>query len=273
VRNYSAGLDFRGPLSEQPRFKPPRTLVVREKSGADDETHGVKLVSFALSGQGPLVDPELPSAEQHAIASLFRGAIGAFKNPQSHRSVQFDARPKRQSWFSSPASYFGSWIAFLRQRSSCSATLAGLVGLHIPRTEPVGRSAPGSPDPSPRPAGAVGIPRLDDRPRKAQILERALGADAYLDGDLVFADELGGTIHPQRLTQWFTEQRKTAGLPTGTLHVLRHTAATLALTSDIPVHITAARLGDTPTTVLDRYAHLLPQSDELAAERVAAAIA
>jgi len=35
----------------------------------------------------------------------------------------------------------------------------------------------------------------------------------------------------------------------------------------------AARLGDTPATVLSTYAHLLPQSDEIAAERVAAALA
>jgi hypothetical protein len=41
----------------------------------------------------------------------------------------------------------------------------------------------------------------------------------------------------------------------------------------VPVHIVAARLGDTPTTVLSAYAHLLPQSDEIAAERVAAALA
>lgn len=53
---------------------------------------------------------------------------------------------------------------------------------------------------------------------------------------------------------------------------LRHTAATLALTNGVPVHIVAARLGDDPTAVLPTYAHLLPQSDELAAERVAAAI-
>jgi hypothetical protein len=38
------------------------------------------------------------------------------------------------------------------------------------------------------------------------------------------------------------------------------------------VHIVAARLGDEPKTVLSVYSHLLPQSDEIAAERVAAAI-
>jgi integrase len=61
--------------------------------------------------------------------------------------------------------------------------------------------------------------------------------------------------------------------PAGSQHVLRHTAATLALTSGIPVHIVAARLGDNPTTLLDVYALLLPTSDELAAERVAALLA
>jgi integrase len=104
------------------------------------------------------------------------------------------------------------------------------------------------------------------------LLERDFAGDAYDDQDLVFADELGGSLHPQRLTEWFRRHRKAAGISTGTLHTLRHTAATLALTSGVPVHIVAARLGDDPKTVLSTYAHLLPQSDEIAAERVAALI-
>jgi hypothetical protein len=52
-----------------------------------------------------------------------------------------------------------------------------------------------------------------------------------------------------------------------------HTHATIALTSGVPVHIVAGRLGDRPQTVLAVYSHLLPQSDEMAAERVAAALA
>ena len=54
---------------------------------------------------------------------------------------------------------------------------------------------------------------------------------------------------------------------------LHHTAATLALTEGVPVNIVAARLGDNPNTVLSTYAHLLPRSDELAAERVEALLA
>lgn len=110
------------------------------------------------------------------------------------------------------------------------------------------------------------------RHREAQLLERDLAGPAYDDRDLVFCDELGGPIHPSRLTKWFARHREAAGIPSGTLHKLRHTAATLALTAGVPVHIVAPRLGGTPTTVLSTYAHLLPQSDEIAAERVAAAL-
>jgi integrase len=112
------------------------------------------------------------------------------------------------------------------------------------------------------------------RHRDLQQLERDLAGPAYEDHDLVFCDELGRPIHPQRLTEWFSRHRKAAGLPTGSLHVLRHTAATLALTADppVPLHVVAARLGDDPKTVLSTYAHLLPHSDEMAADAVAAAL-
>lgn len=109
--------------------------------------------------------------------------------------------------------------------------------------------------------------------RATQVLERDFAGPAYVDRDLVFCDALGGPTSPARLSEWFTARRKAAGIPTGTLHTLRHTAATLALTSGVPVHIVAARLGDDPKTILATYAHLLPQSDEMAAERIAAAVA
>jgi integrase len=110
--------------------------------------------------------------------------------------------------------------------------------------------------------------------RETQQLERDLAGPVYADQDLVFADELGRPIHPQRLTQWFGKQRKAAGIPSGSLHVLRHTAATLALsaTPPVPLHVVAGRLGDDPKTLLGTYAHLLAHSDEQAAEVVAAAL-
>ncbi len=110
--------------------------------------------------------------------------------------------------------------------------------------------------------------------RAAQVLERDFAGAAYQDHDLVFADGLGGPIYPTRLGEWFVYARKAAGIPTGTLHTLRHTAATLALTANppVPLHVVASRLGDDPKTVLATYAHLLPHSDEMAAAAVASAL-
>ena len=51
--------------------------------------------------------------------------------------------------------------------------------------------------------------------RAAQILERDLAGSAYVDHDLVFADELGGPIHPQRISEWFLNRRAAAKLALG----------------------------------------------------------
>lgn len=63
------------------------------------------------------------------------------------------------------------------------------------------------------------------------------------------------------------------GSATGTVHTLRHTHITIALTEGVPVHVVAARAGDPPEQVLSTYSHLLPHSDAAAATAVAAAIA
>ena len=38
---------------------------------------------------GPLANKTLPKGEQQAIAELFAGAVGTYKNPSSHKEVQF----------------------------------------------------------------------------------------------------------------------------------------------------------------------------------------
>ena len=43
------------------------------------------------SEKGPLSDTSAPKPEQDALAHLFAGAIGSYKNPHSHRTVNIDA--------------------------------------------------------------------------------------------------------------------------------------------------------------------------------------
>jgi integrase len=87
----------------------------------------------------------------------------------------------------------------------------------------------------------------------------------------VCPDELGQPIYPTKLTRAFKLHRKAAGVTTESLHILRHTHATLALTNGVPLHVLAARIGDRAETC-SRNAHLLPTSDAETAEQVAALV-
>lgn len=66
-------------------------VEVRRVAGLPSELVGVPLMRKALSPkEGPLTDPDAEGGEQQATADLFAGAMGVFKNPASHRTVQFD---------------------------------------------------------------------------------------------------------------------------------------------------------------------------------------
>ena len=65
--------------------------AVREAGGFKDGDVGVKLMRKAFATrEGPLSDPSTPDAEQEATAHMFSGAIGHFKNPSSHRDVEYE---------------------------------------------------------------------------------------------------------------------------------------------------------------------------------------
>jgi len=63
-------------------------VSVRKAGEYSNEDIGVNLMRKAFHPEnGPLTDQSIPKAEREAIQQLFSGAIGAFKNPQSHRHV------------------------------------------------------------------------------------------------------------------------------------------------------------------------------------------
>ena len=65
-------------------------IRVRELSRADQSSIGVKLMRAAFKPEaGPLSDSSLDSGEQVGMMELFAGAIGTFKNPSSHRQVDY----------------------------------------------------------------------------------------------------------------------------------------------------------------------------------------
>ena len=66
-------------------------VAVRKTGGYADTDLGVSLMRKAFGDKGPLTDLKQPLAEQEARAHLFAGAIGSYKNPGSHRNVDFTA--------------------------------------------------------------------------------------------------------------------------------------------------------------------------------------
>lgn len=66
-------------------------VAVRAAGGFDNSKVGVPLMRQAFGrDDGPLTDSAAEGGERVATMELFAGAIGAFKNPSSHRSVDFE---------------------------------------------------------------------------------------------------------------------------------------------------------------------------------------
>jgi uncharacterized protein (TIGR02391 family) len=64
---------------------------VRELANASQSLLGVKLMQHAFAPEkGVLTDPDADPGEKVAMMELFKGAIGMFKNPASHRPVDYD---------------------------------------------------------------------------------------------------------------------------------------------------------------------------------------
>jgi uncharacterized protein (TIGR02391 family) len=67
-------------------------VKVRQAGNLRDEDIGTDLMRKAFhTTNGPLTDTNLQRAERDALAHLFAGAIGSYKNPNSHRQVSIDA--------------------------------------------------------------------------------------------------------------------------------------------------------------------------------------
>jgi uncharacterized protein (TIGR02391 family) len=71
---------------------------VREAAGFSEGEHGVPMMRRAFhKDNGPLTDQQQHEGEREALANLFAGAIGSYKNPHSHRTVLMnDAREAQE---------------------------------------------------------------------------------------------------------------------------------------------------------------------------------
>jgi integrase len=97
--------------------------------------------------------------------------------------------------------------------------------------------------------------------------------ESWNETGYIFTTEEGQPLDPHRTSKAFERQLREAALPRIPLHGLRHTYATLALSSGVNPRIVSGRLGhSTVALTLDIYSHVLPQADQEAADRIAALI-
>jgi integrase len=107
---------------------------------------------------------------------------------------------------------------------------------------------------------------------RAHRKERAALSLSLITPDaLVFADEEGRGLHPERFSRKFQSELKKArrvlpDLPEARLHDLRHTHLTILLTKGTPVKQVSARAGHKSAVVtMTVYAHVMPGDDASAA--------
>ena len=65
-------------------------IAVRDACGFGSEDYGIKLMHKAFGENGPLRDRDANKGEEERLKFLFAGAIGAYKNPHSHRDVHVE---------------------------------------------------------------------------------------------------------------------------------------------------------------------------------------
>ncbi len=99
------------------------------------------------------------------------------------------------------------------------------------------------------------------------------GSPEWTESGYIFTTKDGGALEPRWVSKQFGRLARSAALPRIPLHGLRHTYATLALSSGVNPRIVSGRLGhSTVALTLDVYSHVLPQADADAAERIAALV-
>lgn len=106
--------------------------------------------------------------------------------------------------------------------------------------------------------------------RRVQLEERVAYDGEWQESDYVFTRPDGRPHDVDVVSQRFDRLVARLELPPVRYHDLRHTHATLLLSIGVPPHVVSMRLGHTSVAfTLQQYAHVLPQQQAEAVERLA----
>ena len=114
--------------------------------------------------------------------------------------------------------------------------------------------------------------RLEEH-RQQQVSEQQAWGAGWRGLGLVFTQDNGAMIAPDKVTQAFMQIVRRSGLPRIRLHDLRHTHASLALAAGVDIKVVSDRLGHSTTTITsDLYTHVTTAVARQAADAIAAMI-
>jgi integrase len=109
------------------------------------------------------------------------------------------------------------------------------------------------------------------RPR--QLVERMAYEGRWQETGFIFTRKDGRPHDADVVSQVFNRIVSRAGLPRIRFHDLRHTHATLLLSAGVAPHVVSMRLGHQSVAfTLQQYAHVLPQQQAEAVQRLAAEV-
>lgn len=116
--------------------------------------------------------------------------------------------------------------------------------------------------------GGVVIDMLRDF-KAWQETEAAKLGDKWADSGKLFTSWDGRPINPCTVTSWFHKFIIKYELPYISIHGLRHTNASLMISSGVPITTTAKRLGHTTSATTSKiYAHAISSADAMAATTI-----
>ncbi len=82
----------------------------------------------------------------------------------------------------------------------------------------------------------------------------------------IFTQWNGTPMHPSTPTHWFGKFLKKNNIAHRKFHAIRHTSATLLLSSGIDIKTVSGRLGHTDISTTNRYVHMVSEADKIAAK-------
>ena len=104
--------------------------------------------------------------------------------------------------------------------------------------------------------------------RKIQNSDRDMFGADYEKHDLIFCQPTGAYYSPDRVGARVVEMMRAAGLEGVSLHSLRHSSASIALSGGVPLAVVSERLGHADQNItLSIYSHAMP-ADKRAATKV-----